>query len=74
MSQNNYSVICGNIGTVHDGHNRAEATKIFNAYVRLSKKNVGRAAGEDVTLWENDEPVKDFYGERSVAEAKEQDA
>ena len=46
MSQ--YDVIVGNIGSVHRGTNKQEATNGFREYVSQSKAGVGRAGGEDV--------------------------
>jgi len=59
--QNEYSVSVGNIGNI-EVNNKREATKTYNEYVRQSKAKHGRASGEDVTLWINGEPVKEYFG------------
>lgn len=46
-----YEVIVGNIGKVHEGNSKAEALKIYNEYVKMSKDGYGRAAGEGVDLY-----------------------
>lgn len=56
-----YSVIVGNLGNVHEGFNARNARKAFASYVSDSKANYGRAAGENVTLMREDEPVKEYY-------------
>ena len=61
--KNLYEVYCGNIGKGHAGHNRKEAETVFSHYVGLSANGIGRAAGEDVTLFMNGEIVKEFLGE-----------
>jgi hypothetical protein len=53
-----YEVIVGNIGKVHEGRNKWEAQKVFNEYRRQSLAMYGRAAGEEVSLWEDNEPIK----------------
>ena len=45
-----YTVICANLGTVHETNNRKDAENVFNEYVQMSKDGYGRAAGEDVYL------------------------
>ena len=57
-----YCVAVGNIGRVHSGNNQVEAEKHFAEYVSQSKANYGRAAGESVTLYKDDEPIKDYIG------------
>lgn len=50
-----YEVICGNIGYVYEGDDKAEAEKTYNTYVEQSKDLPGcRAYGEDVCIMEND--------------------
>lgn len=60
--KNSYEVIVGNIGTTHQGNNLKEALKVFAEYKNQSIQNYGRASGEDVTLWINSEPTKEFFG------------
>lgn len=57
-----YEVIVGNIGKVHEGSSRAAALKAYNTYVRQSKSGYGRASGEQVSLWKDNEPIKEYYG------------
>lgn len=45
-----YQVIVGNIGTVYTGSNKTVASGIFDEYSTQSKRKIGRAAGEAVTL------------------------
>lgn len=54
-----YQVIVGNIGTAHDGNNFRTALSLYHAYVRDSKKGIGRGAGEEVTLMDDGEPVRE---------------
>ena len=56
---NTYEIIVGNIGNVHEGHNRKEAEKKFNFYVKDSKTGLGRSGNEPVYLMKNGEPVKE---------------
>lgn len=57
----NYDVIVGNIGTLQcEDKEHAEAT--FTYYVELSIGGRGRAAGEDVTLCVDGEPIKEHTG------------
>ena len=66
-----FNVVVGNIGTVYNGYNRREAEECMDEYIRHSKSGYGRAAGEDVTIFENGEPVTEFQG--SIAKSKEVD-
>jgi hypothetical protein len=59
-----YRVYCGNIGMVHSGHNKREAVATFTAYKKASKLNFGRGSGEDVTLMQDLDPLKEYYGTR----------
>ena len=52
---NKYQVVVGNIGTVYDGDDYDEALENFNEYSEQSKQQYGRAAGEQVTLFEDGE-------------------
>ncbi len=58
--KNNYEVVVGNIGSVHQGHNRRKAETIFKTYVEQSKDGYGRAGGEQVTLFQNDDIAKEY--------------
>lgn len=57
---NEYAVIVGNIGTVHTGPSRERAEKEFTSYVRDSRRGYGRAAGEEVYLLKNGEPLREY--------------
>lgn len=57
-----YQIIVGNIGTVYQGPSAKEANKHFDEYVEQSKSNTGRAGGEDVFMFLDDEVVKMFEG------------
>jgi len=59
----NYTVIVGNIGTVYNAENGKDANKTFNAYVKDSQNGYGKASGESVIMFKNDdEIVKEFIG------------
>lgn len=62
----NYRVNVGNIGTVCDTTDKAEATKEYEAYVVVSCGNMGRAAGEAVTLFEDQEPIEEHRGYQHI--------
>ncbi len=57
--KNNYEVIVGNIGSIHQGCNRRIAERKYRAYVQDSIDGHGRAAGESVALFNNGEPIKE---------------
>lgn len=57
-----YQIVVGNVGTVKDTDNQAEALYMFEVYKAYSQTNYGRTAGEDVTLLVDGEPVKEYYG------------
>ena len=59
--KNTYFVNIGNIGMI-SCINKKEAEKCFNEYVRQSKSDYGRAAGEDVCLLVNYELIKEYFG------------
>lgn len=63
--ENTYQVVVGNIGTVYDGNDLKDATEHYNAYIFQSKKNIGRVAGEDVTLFKDLEIHKEYIGNNS---------
>ena len=50
-----YTVIVGNIGTVHTGDYRRKAIFEFVQYRMASKAGTGRAGHEPVTLFEDNE-------------------
>jgi len=57
-----YKVIVGNIGTVHTTNNPIDANRVYGIYKKQSQSEVGRAGGEDVTIFKDDEPVLEFIG------------
>ncbi len=60
-----FQVIVGNIGQVYIGKNKQIAKKDYADYVKFSKDRYGRASGEDVTLFEDGEPIREYYGTNS---------
>ena len=57
-----FTVIVGNIGKTYEGESFDDARIIFLEYKTASLNNYGRAAGEDVTIFENDEIVRSHIG------------
>jgi hypothetical protein len=57
-----WQVVVGNVGTVYSGTNGAEARKTFLVYRKQSRTGQGRAAGEEVTLFKDGEPVESYWG------------
>ena len=57
-----YSVIVGNVGEVLTTTNKNEAIKTYGEYKRISIAGVGRAGGEDVTLFCDGEPLYEHFG------------
>ena len=62
------SIVVGNIGVVYAGDNTIHARGVFKSYVRQSKDNYGRAAGEDVTWFMDGSIREEFIGSLSIAE------
>ena len=60
--RNNYSVVVGMLGTVHTGKSLADAKKHYMDCVELSLANTGRACGEPVALFANDEILEEHFG------------
>ena len=58
----NFSVTVGNIGTIYDGESLEDAQKIFKDYIEASKSDYGRASGESVYLFRNDEIFEEYIG------------
>ncbi len=54
-----YQIIVGNIGTVHDGHNKRDAERAYRAYVADSRSGTGPAGNEPVVLMQDGEPLKE---------------
>jgi hypothetical protein len=57
-----FEVVVGNIGTVYSGNNYMQAQCEYTAYVKISRKGKGRAAGEPVTLFHNGEIRSEYAG------------
>ena len=57
-----FQVVVGNIGHVYDGNNYMQAQSKYTGYVKASKANYGRAAGEPVTLFHNGEIKAEYFG------------
>lgn len=57
-----YQVVVGNIGTTYSGNLLKEALKNYKEYKSQSKQNYGRAAGEQVTLLKDGEPLYEYAG------------
>lgn len=55
-----YEVTCDNVGTVYNGFDETQARNEYTAYVALSKQPTGTASNEDVTLFENGEPIEEY--------------
>ena len=55
-----YEVIVGNIGKVHEGGSYMKAFAVFQEYIKKSDATYGRASGENVALWKNNEPHKEY--------------
>lgn len=55
-----FSVVVGNVGTVYDGNDLAEAQRDYEAYCTASQRRQGRAAGEAVTLFANGEITAEY--------------
>lgn len=56
-----FQVVVGNIGHVYDGSNYMQARAVYNAYIKQSKANYGRAAGEPVTLFHKGEIRCEYF-------------
>ena len=57
-----YQVIVGNVGTVLDTDNGAQANVQFGQWRTASKEGWGRAGGEQVTLMKDGEPKREHAG------------
>lgn len=54
-----WMVTVDNIGSVYNGNGR-DAKRVYFVFCKQSKSNTGRAGGEKVILWKNNEPVKEY--------------
>lgn len=57
-----FQVVVGNVGHVYDGSNWMQASAAYSKYIKLSKANIGRAAGEPVTLFSHGEIKAEYFG------------
>ena len=57
-----YEVTVGNLGTAYRGNSKKDAQAEFKYWVSQSQLPRGRASGEDVTYWEDNEPLIEFEG------------
>ena len=57
-----YSVIVSNVGTVFNSNIKKDAIATYKEYVKISDYSRGRAGGEDVTLFCDDEPLYEHFG------------
>jgi len=55
-----FQVTVGNIGNVYSGHSQKEAEKTFAEYKVFSGFPHGRASGENVALFVDNEIVQEF--------------
>lgn len=57
-----FQVTVGNVGTVYNGADGAEASRVYATYRAASKSTIhpSRAQGEKVVLWQDGEPVFEF--------------
>ena len=58
-----FEVLVGNLGCVYKGENSVEAHAQYATYCAQSESNVGRAAGEDVTIMQGGEPIGEHRGQ-----------
>ena len=63
-----WTVIVGNIGTVYDGSDEAEARLVYNDYINDSKTGIGRAGNEPVTLCGEGEPIEEYLPPEAAQE------
>lgn len=71
--ESTWEVIVGNIGTVYSGPDEDEARRRFRDYCHDAKADIGRAAGEQVTLMQDGEIVTEqdaTLGEEDDAQAE----
>ena len=57
-----WQVFVGNVGTVYDGENLTVALRIYQDSRWRSKENIGRMAGEPVTVMRDGEPWAEYEG------------
>lgn len=57
-----FQIVVGNVGHVWEGSNYMQARAHYNAWIKQSKADCGRAAGEPVTLFHNGEIRAEYFG------------
>jgi hypothetical protein len=57
------TIVVGNIGTVYEGKDDKEAQFNFIHYKTLSSQRIGRAAGESVTWFKDNEIYREHEGD-----------
>ena len=63
-----YEIVVGNIGSVGVYNNPVQANAVYWQYVRTSKETNGRASGENVVLFKDDEISKEYFGSKDKGE------
>lgn len=56
----NFELTVGNVGTVYTGRNKREASRLFRHYQELSESGSGRAGNETVTLFADNEIIREY--------------
>lgn len=67
-----YTLIVGNIGKINEYASRQLAQQEYESYVNLSTQECGRAAGESIFLFENDEIISEYIGSNDVDDSNEE--
>ena len=57
-----YEVVVSNTGIVFFGSNVTAARRVYTEYVEQSKANYGRAAGEAVVMFRDDDIYMEYVG------------
>lgn len=61
MAKHIFKVVVGNVGTM-EYTSKKLAMDCYTTYVTMSVKHITRAAGESVTLFQDDEIIKEHIG------------
>lgn len=69
---NTHKIIVSNVGTVVETRSREEARRTYFDYVRLSNRQYGRVAGENVTWMHGEEIMKEHQGTLEKDEAHDE--
>jgi hypothetical protein len=62
MQSHTYKVTVGNVGIPYEGDNRSKAFRVYEDYLKQSKQGKGRAGGEGVFLYQNEEIIREYIG------------